>query len=45
MTGIYVPAQSTNDWRQFLADPEKQWCSGYSARERDATCPFGKEKR
>ena len=33
MTHIYIPAQSAEDWRQFLADPEKQWRKGYSARE------------
>lgn len=33
MKRIYVPTTSPEDWRQFLADPEKQWRSGYSARE------------
>lgn len=33
MTRIYIPAQSAEDWRQFLAAPEKQWRIGYSARE------------
>jgi hypothetical protein len=33
MTHIYIPTQSADDWRQFLADPEKQWRKGYSARE------------
>lgn len=32
MTKILVPATSPEDWKQFLADPEKQWKSGYSAR-------------
>src|SRR3972149_3885410 len=29
---IYVPATSAEQWKQFLADPEKQWRQGYSAR-------------
>jgi len=32
MTKILVPATSPEDWKQFLAEPEKQWKSGYSAR-------------
>jgi len=28
---IFVPATSPEDWKQFLAEPEKQWKSGYSA--------------
>ncbi len=32
MTKILIPALSPNDWKQFLAEPEKQWKSGYSAR-------------
>ncbi|ANT63057.1 hypothetical protein AYJ57_21535 (plasmid) [Salipiger sp. CCB-MM3] len=28
---ILVPTDGPNDWRQFLADPEKQWKRGYSA--------------
>ena len=32
MTKILIPAGSPEDWKQFLADPEKQWKSGYSAR-------------
>ena len=27
-----VPSRSAEDWKQFLADPEKQWRTGYSAR-------------
>jgi hypothetical protein len=27
-----VPTRSADDWKQFLADPEKQWRTGYSAR-------------
>jgi hypothetical protein len=29
---ILLPAKSADDWQQFLADPEKQWRTGYSAR-------------
>lgn len=29
---LYVPTQGADDWKQFLADPEKQWKQGYSAR-------------
>ena len=32
MTKILIPASSPNDWKQFLAEPEKQWKTGYSAR-------------
>jgi hypothetical protein len=32
MGKIYVPATSAEQWKQFLADPEKQWRQGYSAR-------------
>jgi len=32
VTKILVPATSPEDWKQFLAEPEKQWKSGYSAR-------------
>ncbi len=32
MNKIFVPATSPEDWKQFLAEPEKQWKSGYSAR-------------
>lgn len=32
MDKILAPIQSAEDWRQFLAEPEKQWRSGYSAR-------------
>ena len=32
MTKILIPASSAEDWKQFLAEPEKQWKSGYSAR-------------
>jgi len=29
---ILIPASSPEDWKQFLADPQKQWRAGYSAR-------------
>lgn len=29
---IYIPASKPEDWKQFLADPDKQWKMGYSAR-------------
>jgi hypothetical protein len=29
---IYVPALDAETWKQFLAQPEKQWKEGYSAR-------------
>lgn len=29
---IFVPTSSSLDWKQFLADPEKQWRDGYSAK-------------
>lgn len=32
MSKILIPASSADDWKQFLAEPEKQWKSGYSAR-------------
>jgi len=31
-TPIYVPSQGPSSWQQFLADPEKQWKTGYSAK-------------
>jgi hypothetical protein len=33
MNRIYIPTSSPDDWRKFLAEPDKQWRSGYSARE------------
>ena len=33
MNRIYIPTSSSDDWRKFLAEPEKQWRSGYSAKE------------
>ena len=29
---IFIPTQSPENWQQFLAEPEKQWPTGYSAR-------------
>ncbi len=33
MPHIYTPTTSLEDWRALLADPQKQWRTGYSARE------------
>ncbi len=33
MNHIYIPTSSADDWRKFLAEPDKQWRSGYSAKE------------
>jgi len=32
MSKIYIPASCADDWKQFLAEPDKQWKRGYSAR-------------
>ena len=32
MSKILIPATGPEDWKQFLAEPEKQWKTGYSAR-------------
>ena len=32
MGRVYVPATGVDDWKRLLADSEKQWRSGYSAR-------------
>ncbi|MDZ7750738.1 MAG: hypothetical protein U5S82_03565 [Gammaproteobacteria bacterium] len=32
MAKILIPAQHPEDWKQFLAEPEKQWRAGYSAK-------------
>ncbi len=32
MTRIYVPSRRPEDWQQLLADPEKHWRTGYSAK-------------
>ena len=31
MTRILIPSRGPEDWKQFLADPKKQWKMGYSA--------------
>jgi len=33
MKRIYIPTTSPDDWQQFLAEPDKQWRSGFSAKE------------
>ena len=32
MGKILAPIENAEDWRQFLAEPEKQWRTGYSAK-------------
>ncbi len=32
MSRIFIPASHPEDWQQFLAEPERQWKTGYSAR-------------
>lgn len=32
MSRIYIPSNNANEWAQFLAEPVKQWRTGYSAR-------------
>ena len=32
MSKIYVPSSGAQSWQALLADPEKQWKIGYSAR-------------
>ena len=32
MSKILIPANEPEDWKQFLAEPEKHWKTGYSAR-------------
>lgn len=32
MTRIHIPSTGPEDWRSLLADPEKHWARGYSAR-------------
>ena len=32
MTKIYIPSAGPDSWQQFLAEPAKQWRTGYSAR-------------
>lgn len=32
MSKIYIPSKGPEDWKDFLAEPSKQWRSGYSAK-------------
>ncbi len=32
MNNIYVPTESPEDWKKLLAEPDKHWRKGYSAR-------------
>jgi hypothetical protein len=32
MSRIFVPSKGPDDWRSLLADPDKHWARGYSAR-------------
>ena len=32
MNKNYLPTVGRQDWQKLLADPEKQWRTGYSAR-------------
>jgi len=32
MTKIYIPSPGPGSWQQFLAEPEKQWRTGFSAK-------------
>ena len=32
MTNIYIPTESAEDWKKFLAEPSRQWKTGYSAK-------------
>lgn len=32
MNNIYIPSKSSESWKELLAEPDKQWKSGYSAR-------------
>ena len=32
MSKFFIPANSPEDWKQLLADPDKQWKTGYSAK-------------
>ena len=32
MGKIFVPAKSPEDWKSLLADPDKHWETGYSAK-------------
>ena len=32
MSRIYIPTTSAEDWKKFLAEPDKHWRTGFSAR-------------
>jgi hypothetical protein len=32
LSRIFIPADSPDEWRRFLASPERQWRDGYSAK-------------
>ncbi|MFC1977385.1 DUF6946 family protein [Chloroflexota bacterium] len=32
MSKYFIPANAPEDWKQLLADPDKQWKTGYSAK-------------
>ena len=32
MNRLFVPSRGPADWKRFLADPDKQWRTGYSAK-------------
>jgi hypothetical protein len=34
MSRIFVPSRGPDDWKSLLADPDKHWARGYSARTR-----------
>jgi len=32
MSKFYIPSNSPEDWKSLLADPDKHWRTGYSAK-------------
>lgn len=32
MSKFFIPSKGPESWKEFLAEPEKQWRTGYSAR-------------
>ena len=32
MKKIFIPTSKAEDWKGFLAEPDKQWRTGYSAK-------------
>jgi hypothetical protein len=32
MSNFYIPSQGPDSWKEFLAEPDKQWKTGYSAK-------------